>query len=110
MLTVFYAVQGNHLLWKFPVQLQAIPGQAYPSSPGGFPDAGYQQRYDLEPLACFPKNRICPRFGGQALQHFKRDIQMALLDDSIQINPMLKVKRPTPRKDEKMQDELGGTS
>lgn len=35
---------------------------------------------------------------------------MALLDDSIQINPMLKVKRPTPRKDEKMQDELGGTS
>lgn len=33
--------------------------------------------------------------------------QMALLDDSIQINPMLKVKRPAPRKDEKIQDELG---
>lgn len=32
---------------------------------------------------------------------------MALLDDSIQINLMLKVKRPTPRKDEKIQDELG---
>ena len=33
--------------------------------------------------------------------------QMALLDDSIQINLMLKVTRPTPRKDEKIQDELG---
>lgn len=31
--------------------------------------------------------------------------QMAFLDDSIQINPMLKVKRPVPRKDEAAVDE-----
>ena len=31
--------------------------------------------------------------------------QMAFLDDSIQINPMLKVKRPAPRKDEAAVDE-----
>lgn len=31
--------------------------------------------------------------------------QMAFLDDSIQINPMLKVKRPVPRKDETAVDE-----
>lgn len=31
--------------------------------------------------------------------------QMAFLDDTIQVNPMLKVKRPAPRKDEKAQDE-----
>ena len=30
---------------------------------------------------------------------------MAFLDDSIKINPMLKVKRPAPRKDEKKQEE-----
>lgn len=31
--------------------------------------------------------------------------QMAFLDDTIKRNPMLKVKRPAPRKDEKTQDE-----
>ena len=31
--------------------------------------------------------------------------QMAFLDDSIPINPMLKVKRPAPRKDEHIQEE-----
>ena len=31
--------------------------------------------------------------------------QMAFLDDTIKDNPMLKVKRPAPRKDEKTQDE-----
>ena len=31
--------------------------------------------------------------------------QMAFLDDTTKINPMLKVKRPTPRKGEKAQDE-----
>ena len=31
--------------------------------------------------------------------------QMAFLDDTIKANPMLKVKRPAPRKDEKTQDE-----
>lgn len=31
--------------------------------------------------------------------------QMAFLDDTIKTNPMLKVKRPSPRKDEKAQDE-----
>lgn len=31
--------------------------------------------------------------------------QMAFLDDTIKANPMLKVKRPTPRKEEKAQDE-----
>lgn len=31
--------------------------------------------------------------------------QMAFLDDTIKINPMLKVKRPAPRKDETAQDE-----
>jgi len=31
--------------------------------------------------------------------------QMAFLDDTIKVNPMLKVKRPTPRKEEKAQDE-----
>ncbi|MBQ8075501.1 MAG: site-specific integrase [Oscillospiraceae bacterium] len=31
--------------------------------------------------------------------------QMAFLDDSIPLNPMLKVKRPAPRKREKVQDE-----
>lgn len=31
--------------------------------------------------------------------------QMAFLDDTINANPMLKVKRPGPRKEEKMQDE-----
>ena len=30
---------------------------------------------------------------------------MAFLDDSIPLNPMLKVKRPAPRKDEKKQEE-----
>lgn len=31
--------------------------------------------------------------------------QMAFLDDTIKINPMLKVKRPSPRKEERAQDE-----
>lgn len=31
--------------------------------------------------------------------------QMAFLDDTIKTNPMLKVKRPSPRKEEKAQDE-----
>lgn len=31
--------------------------------------------------------------------------QMAFLDDTIKANPMLKVKRPTPRKEERAQDE-----
>lgn len=31
--------------------------------------------------------------------------EMAFLDDSIPTNPMLKVKRPTPRKDEPMKAE-----
>ena len=31
--------------------------------------------------------------------------EMAFLDDSIPINPMMKVKRPAPRKDENIQDE-----
>lgn len=31
--------------------------------------------------------------------------QMAFLDDTVKANPMLKVKRPTPRKEEKAQDE-----
>lgn len=30
---------------------------------------------------------------------------MAFLDDSVKVNPMLKVKRPAPRKDEKVQEE-----
>lgn len=33
--------------------------------------------------------------------------EMAFLDDSIPMNPMMKVKRPAPRKDENMQDEGG---
>lgn len=31
--------------------------------------------------------------------------QMAYLDDTISVNPMLKVRRPAPRKDERIQDE-----
>lgn len=56
-------------------------------------------------LLAFQKNGYAHASAVKLYNILNGIFQMAFLDDTVKINPMLKVKRPAPRKDEKTQNE-----
>lgn len=82
----------------------------------------YLDKHILPTLGEFPMKEITPAMLTKLLLDFQKSgkshasvvklynilnglFKMAFLDDSIQVNPMLKVTRPKPRKDERAQEE-----